>query len=374
MKTIIKNPSALCVARRLLVLFLFIICVAVVYAEGAKAVIDSILNNESGTAGSVSRVVDGLSKAASEAETQSDKRSLLIFLASVQEHAGRYSDASRSYATAAGIAASPAQGMPRVTAEQLVIDAVRCALSAGDYVTAETYLSSTVRSSTDPVIQAHIGLYTAWCLLSKAQTQSDLAGAVALLDVFSANPLMESVRPEVLLTLWYLDKTDARRIPLVNAYPDSPEAAVAQGQISLLPSPFWYFLPSKIENAPQSGQPAVTQTVPASAIPLPPPVTPAQTAPPPAQTVPAPVQTAPPSPPAPVVQQPAPNAVQLQLGLFRNRENADNLVSRLYSAGFTASIVTQKRSGVDYFVVTMYAAEDNQRRLQAAGFDSFPVR
>ena len=55
----------------------------------------------------------------------SEKRAAYVFLASLQEQLALYGDAQKSYATAAGIAAGDAEGMPQKTNEQLVIDAVR---------------------------------------------------------------------------------------------------------------------------------------------------------------------------------------------------------------------------------------------------------
>jgi hypothetical protein len=247
----------------------------------------------------------------------------------VQEHAGRYKDASQSYAGAAAIAAPPAQGMPLVSAEQLAIDAIRCALSAGEYPIAESYLSSEVKNSRDPAIQSYVKLYTAWCLLSKARTDGDVAAAVALLETYAKDSMLETVRPEVLLTLWYIDPAGAWGKELIRRYPNSPEAAITQGKANILPSPFWFFLPS--QTAQQN---------------------------PDAET----------SPSAPETQK------LLQLGIFRNRGNADAYVSRIKEAGFTAWIISQNRDGQDYFVVVTSDSRDALRRLKDAGFDAFPLK
>ena len=70
-----------------------------------------------------------------------------------------YDEAKNSYAAAAGIAAGDAAGMPKKSSEMLVIDAVRCALSAGDGDVALQFLNSAVRNSKDESIQAQIKLY-----------------------------------------------------------------------------------------------------------------------------------------------------------------------------------------------------------------------
>ena len=58
----------------------------------------------------------------------SEKRAAYVFLASLQEQMSLYGEAQKNYAAAAGISAGDAEGMPKKTHEQLVLDAVRCAL------------------------------------------------------------------------------------------------------------------------------------------------------------------------------------------------------------------------------------------------------
>jgi hypothetical protein len=301
-------------------------------AEGAKAAVDFILHSASDGEKPFSWIISELDKAAEGAETLSDRRSILVVLGSMQERAGHYRDAARSYEIAAGIAALAAPGMPRVLADRLVIDAVRCRLSVGDYEIAESHLSSAVKNSGDPAIQAYIKLYTAWCLLSKAQTDGDLAAAVALLEAYAKDSALEVVRPAALLTLWYIDSTDARRDALASRYPNSPEAAIAQGKANILPSPFWFFL--------RQGSPR-NQT---------------------------------PTPSAEGQNPPPGSRPLLQLGFFRNRGNAEAFVSQLKKDGFEASILTQNRNGQDFFVVTMVDSGDTLDRLRAARIDAIPMK
>ncbi|MDR1786600.1 MAG: SPOR domain-containing protein [Spirochaetaceae bacterium] len=327
--------------RPLLLLFLILLPVNLLFSADAKQTVDKILQKEEGPE-SVSRVITELSGAVSSAESLSDKRSLLVTLAWIEENAGRFSEASRSYALAAGIAAPPARDMPKVSAEQLVIDAVRCALSAGDWTTAETYLDSEVKDSRNTSIRAYVKLYTVWCLLSKAKSQVDLTAATALLDQYSKDPELDSVMPAVLLTLWYIDRTEARRERLVAAYPQSPEAAVVQGKAWLVPSPFWYFLPTR------------TQGGPATAI--------VQPEKPPVKAEPVPTEPA--SPPR-----------TLQLGLFRNREYADKYAQQIKAAGFAPTISQQEKEDQVYFLITVPEADpETQKKLKAAGFDSVPIK
>lgn len=76
-----------------------------------------------------------------------EKKAAYAFLGTLQESMALYADAQKSYSIAAGITAGNAEGMPKKSSERLVIDAVRCALSAGDYETAKNWLNSAVRNS-----------------------------------------------------------------------------------------------------------------------------------------------------------------------------------------------------------------------------------
>ena len=95
----------------------------------------------------------------------SEKRAAYVFLASLQEQMSLYGDAQKNYAAAAGISAGDADGMPKKTNEQLVLDAVRCALCCGEYSIADSYLNSAVRNSKDAEILSYVKLYAQWSSL-----------------------------------------------------------------------------------------------------------------------------------------------------------------------------------------------------------------
>ena len=117
----------------------------------------------------IDQSIEFLKKTTTNLKNPSEKRSGLAFLGSVQEHMGFYSDALTSYASAAGIAAGDAVGMPKKSNEQLVLDTVRCALSVGDYSVAQKYLNSVVRNSNSEKIMSFVKLYEQWSILCKAQ-------------------------------------------------------------------------------------------------------------------------------------------------------------------------------------------------------------
>ena len=340
------------------------------------------------------------------AETPADERSLLHFTGTLQEQLGLYTDASTSYAKAAGIAAKDADNMARVSTEQLVLDAVRASLCAGNWENADSYLASAVRDSKDEGIQATLRLYAVWSDLCKATggPKEGISDSVELLKAYRVMKSMYSVKPQVLLTLWRLTTNDEYAQELKREFPQTPEASIVEGKTRIMSVPFWYFVPTEPQSASDHAVVSAS-TPPKESAPTPkPPVTestPSASAP---KAAAAPKTTAPVESPAPVVKpaspkpptptakaQPAPTskpasaevAVQAkrpgkkqQLGLFRIKANADECVRMAQNAGFDAYCYAETRaSGTSYFVVAVDEDAEGSvgKRLKAQGIDCYAI-
>ena len=297
--------------------------------------------------------IDYLKRMIPQQKDGAQKRALLAFLGSLQEQLGSYKDASSSYAQAAGISAPNAEGMPKKTSPQLVLDAVRCALCSGDSATAESYLNSAVRNSQDETIQAHIKLYEVWSRLCKIESNSELEESVALLNAYSDFPSMKSVQPSVLLTLWYVTGQESYGKKLRANFPASPEAAIVGGSVQMTPAPFWYFMPKKgkaleiaAENAAESQKFEIENHAPAS------------------------------SGEDGSQSDGSEKVKKQQLGLFKSQGNAQNLCERLKEKGFKPYITQETRpSGTTYYIVVVdeNAKGDIGEQLRSAGFDCYPI-
>ncbi|MBQ6781048.1 MAG: SPOR domain-containing protein [Treponema sp.] len=298
-----------------------------------------------------------------------EKRSGYVFLGSVQEQMGLYADAGKSYATAAGIAATDAAGMPKKSNEQLVLDAVRCALSSGDTTTADNYLNSAVRNSKSDVILAYVKLYEQWSSLCKAQTEKDLAEPIAMLKTYTGLASMKSVAPAVLLTLWHVSGEQTYADTLKKSYPASPETAVVKGVIQQLPAPFWYFVPRIGSVIPEVEQEPVTYQQ--SADEKPSATTAKQT---PTESTVSPKTEAKKVKSAENEKQEKP--LYQQLGLFKDSNNANGLVEQLKKKGFSARVTSEKRpSGTTYYLVVVDENKDGTmgNELRNAGFECYGV-
>ena len=278
----------------------------------------------------------------------SEKRSLYIFLGNMQEQLAYYEDAKKSYASAAGIAAANAEGMQKKSNEQLVLDAVRCALCQGDYETAHAYLNSSIRNSKDNLIQAYTKLYTQWAALCSVESKEDLAEPVEILKAYSKVDSMKELRPAILLTLWYVTGENQYSKEITKSFPKSTEAAIVNGDAQLLPTPFWFFVP-KLGEVEQGIGSIVIQNAESEK------------------------KLA--SEPKKVIQSSS-EIIKLQLGLFRTENNAKLLVEELKSKGFDCYITTEKRSsGTTYYIVLIH--ENKERtladKLRSSGYECYIV-
>jgi hypothetical protein len=287
--------------------------------------------------------VDYLVKTIPSLSIPAEQRAAYAFLAAIQEQLGRYQDAGSSYAAAAAIAAGDADGMPGKSSEQLVLDAVRCALSSGDSDTADRYLNSAVRNSADVNIIAYVKLYEQWSALCRASDEAALQEPVVILKAYSDLASMKTVRPILLLTLWHITGDTVYADRLKKEFPASPETAIVSGDIQLLPAPFWYFAPRTGTAQPDIAPEPVTLAGDQSS------------------------ETA---------DAAAPQPVRQQLGLFREQVNAASFVTQLNRKGFAAYITTEKRpSGTVYYLVVV---DENKNHtigdeLRTAGFECYPV-
>ena len=306
----------------------------------------SFVTSEAAKKDSVEESVSYLKNQISKMTVPAEKRAAYIFLASLQEQLAYFDDAQKSYAQAAAIAAGDAEGMPKKTNEQIVLDAVRCALSSGDYATADSYLNSAVRNSKDANVQAYIKLYTQWSALCKADDVAGIQEPVVMLQAYLKVDSMAAVKPAVLLTLWYVTGDSSYSKEITKLYPKSIEASIVKGDAQLLPTPFWFFVPKSGEAEqgtgsiamPEEPKPAQPQTATASVAPA--------------------------------------KFTKWQLGLFRTESNAKLLADEVKGKGFDAYITTETRaSGTTYYIVLVREdkAGNVADRLRSSGYDCYGV-
>jgi hypothetical protein len=175
-------------------------------------------------------------------------------------------------------------------------------------------------------------------------------------------------RGEIYYTLWKISGGDQWKTRLIEEFPRSPEALIAQGSgsVSAAATPHWLLFPGRASVSVSAATPPAPASVPA-AVPSAPSAS-AVTPPPPAAG------------PAPAAQAAAASAgtggVFLQAGLYGREENALSMAEGLKKAGFDARLRRRTVNGTGYWAVAVPPGPDMNgtiRALKEAGFDSFPV-
>lgn len=303
------------------------------YSNEVQSIIESIKNKS---------IADALEYLESKTLQETDvhnKRDLLCITASLQESSGFFEMAGKNYEKAAALQA----GAGSESAASLLLNAARCALSYGDFQRADTYLSAVARTSVPVELGAKIKLYAIWSWLSKITDDAALHEPVVILSSYIDMKGMETVQSSILLTLWYLTGESSYSNTLVTKYPHSMETAVVNKNVQLMPGPFWYFVPRKsasviFESAVIDTEPDVEGKEPADE----------------GSTI----------------------ILHYQLGFFRDKDNAKDLMQRLQDSGFSPSIKEEPRqSGTTYFAVIVKesSSKDMGARLKNAGFECYPV-
>ena len=303
---------------------------------------------EAGKKDTVEESIEYLKSNAKTISNPAEKRAVYIFLASLLEQIALFDEAQKYYAMAAGISAADAQGMPKKTNEQIVLDAVRCALSSGDFATADNYLNSAVRNSKDEKVQAYIKLYSQWSELCKANSAAEINEPILMLQAYAKMDSMECVRSSIFLTLWYLTGDKKYAAEIEKRYPSSVEAAIVKGDVQLLPTPFWFFVPKTGEAEQGTGTFTVTENDSEDDIIK---------------------QNA-------VEDESAAKTTKWQLGLFKTESNAKLLLDEVMKKGFDAFITSEKRaSGTTYYIVLVREDKTGNvaDRLRSAGYDCYAV-
>lgn len=280
--------------------------------------------------------------------TLEEQLDIYVFLANLQEQTGKYQDAQKNYSIASNLSASlnaSKTGSP-IADFNLLLAAVRCALSCGDTSSADFILSTAFISCSDVKIISYVKLYAVWSWLCKADDSTEVLQPLAVLDSVLQDSSAVSIHPQSLLTLWYVTGNDAYAEKLQRDFPTSPECALAEGKVTVMPAPFWYFVPATRPDAIEAAKKAVVEKD--------------------SEEIKIDNST----------ENTGTSPIKQQLGFFSNKENAQTLVDRLAQKGFNAEILEEKRaSGTIYFaVVVLENAEGTMgENLKKAGFECYPV-
>lgn len=344
---------------------------------------------------SVTAKMDELKKTAQTASTAEQKVTAYSQLASLQEQLGFYTDAKNSWSLAANYSAAVkvSQGNASSAAEAPLLGAVRCALSTGDTASADYIMSTAFLQEVSAETQAYVKLYAVWSWLCKVETIEELAQPVSVLQNALLQSSMQTVKPVLLLTLWYLTGDQTYAAQIHDSFAGSPEDAVANGGAVIMPAPFWYFVPAarpeqaasreatSVYSGSTASSSAAGSTTTASST-----TGSANAAKTTAESGSTAVATDSRSAGTATASGTtgttgaasgdSSKVVYQQLGFFRDKANAQSLVDRVAKSGFKAEIREEKRaSGTMYYAVVVpeNADETIGQQLKNAGYECYPV-
>ncbi|MCQ2613583.1 MAG: SPOR domain-containing protein [Treponemataceae bacterium] len=314
-------------------------------------------------------------------------------LAVVQEQLGLFAEAQSNYSVAANLSAAVNRSRTgnAVADTEYLLGAVRCALCCGNTIAADYILSTAFNGVSDTAALAYTKLYAVWSWLCKIQSETELKEPLAVLKSMTDLQSLNTVKPSVLLTLWYFTGDASFAASLEKDFPLSPEAAVVKGESAVLPTVFWYMGPAGYSStgvaqadklvtkipvdeesvsALSKGSEPVTEPASDKTVSA---VT-SETA---AKKADADVQSEAVTETASNVPAAAKEySVYQQTGFYRNRDYAEEMVDKLAAAGFSSTIRSEVRSsGTTYYAVLVGddAAGTMGAKLKKAGFDCYPV-
>ena len=345
------------ILKKLFCLQFFLLFSLCMYADQQSAGVSgkdstvSVILNSAFAQEDQNKIIATLVQQAAAQTQMSNRKQLLTALADYEERSGLPGLAVKHYSEAA-YADTAARDYA------LLLDASRCALMSNDVTQANSLVQSVLLSCFDDVILIRARVYAAWVQLASG----DRTAAFALIRSYADNHAFSAYAPALLFTLWWANEDSSAKATLLASWPKTPEASVVRGEISLAPVPFWYLMSrneSKVASFAQKGPDTESM---AGTVPDPITATDSggQADTPPTATVNSSSETT--------------EGIWQQVGFFRNREYADDLVAKLKKLGFSPVIHSEKRpSGTVYFSVLV--PEDAERsvgpRLKNAGFESY---
>lgn len=265
----------------------------------------------------------------------------LALLAEYERHIGNYQAASGFYRQAAALC--------KPTNTMLLLEAVKTLLGSGDFETAasllNTILTDIPHNDADPLYRT-AAVYETWRLL--AQDRSDLA--LPVIRSYLQKKAFSDYHPALLFTLWWTASDETAKQRLLKEFPAAIETAAVQGNVTVLPSQFWYLMPKTVEETNVYTASKILNSEAHHAA--------AQAATDASRHE---KQTKP---------------LYYQLGFYRTKKYAENFAENLRKKNFTPLIKEEKRpSGTVYFAVLVEenTLGDMGLRLKDAGYEAFPI-
>lgn len=224
--------------------------------------------------------------------------------------------------------------------KKYLLKALKCFILSGNTTLAYTVYGTLIsnRETKLSLYDLEADLYLQYLHLKESLSNSTLSldSVVKILKTYSNDERFEPFKASILFTLWFISNDKEAENIILREYPRSMEAMLVKGDVLILPTTFWYLLPSnKTYYDEQLNLPSLDSSSTKISVPI-----------------------------------------AYQIGFFKNKENANAQVKKLSAQGYVTEIREEKReSGTIYFAVFVIEKENGKTgiHLKNEGYETFPI-
>ena len=218
-------------------------------------------------------------------------------------------------------------------AKKYLIMALKSFIMAGDVEMGYAVYGklSTLKEAGDSLYELEAELYIQYLHLSESLNDDsvDVASIIKNLENYAKNKKYAPFRSSILLSLYFISGDKSAKTAILKEYPKSMEAMLVEDDAIILPTTFWYLIPTKTHsNASPTSDSSIS----------------------------------------------IPKAYQI--GFFKQKEYALKQVKKLQSMGFSVELKEEKRDGNHVYYAVFVLEKDGGKtriKLRDAGFESFPI-
>lgn len=280
-------------------------------------------------------IYNHLLKHSQKAISLQEKKEIFIFLSEYAMKCHLFNEAGNAYLNAFNASFVMQEGECR----KYLVKALKSFILSGSIE--ESYATygklKAMRNKNLSVYDAEGDLYIQYLHLAESISNPaiEINEVIKNLKTYSKEPLLKDLKPSILLTLWFIQDDAWAEKELLSKYPLSMEAMLVKGGAIILPTTFWYLLPTTKAYYEEDGQKAQNNDdyVELSV------------------------------------------AKAYQIGFFKQKEHALKQMEKLKGLGFVVEMKEEKRKDSSYYTVFVLEKENGRTglRLKDKGFESFPI-
>ncbi len=226
------------------------------------------------------------------------------------------------------------------SSKKYLLKALKCFILSGNTNRAYTTYGklSSLRTSKSSIYDSEADLYLQYLHLKESLSNPsiDFDAVIHILKSYLNDKNFISFKASILFTIWFISNDKEAENTILMQYPKSIEAMLIKGDVIILPTTFWYLLPSnKIYYDEEISLPSLDSSTTKISIPI-----------------------------------------AYQIGFFKNKEYAVTKATSMRDKGYVVEIKEEKReSGILYFAVFVIEKENGNTglRLKNEGYETFPI-